>query len=67
MKLVGVEELMFTSDEQSNLANSLKLRPADDVMLTINFMRDKGGIKNLSVIQVRPHGHKDHMTIMLIT
>ncbi len=64
MKRLGAEELLFTSDAQAVLPRSLKLRPADDVMLTINFMRDKGGIQNLSRVQV---GGCGHMTTTLVT
>ena len=49
----GVEELMFTSDGQFYLNNSLPLRPSADVLLTVNFMNDKNAFKNLKRLQVR--------------
>lgn len=52
MRRLGVEELMFTSDGQFYLNNSLPLRPSDDVLLTVNFMNDKGAFTNLKRVQV---------------
>ena len=49
----GVEELMFTSDGQFYLNNSLPLRPSPDVLLTVNFMNDKNAFQNLKRLQVR--------------
>ena len=49
---LGVEELMFTSDSQFFLNSSLLIRPSKDVLLTVNFMNDKGAFKNLKRIQV---------------
>ena len=52
MKRLGVKELLFTSDGQDKLDLALRLRPSNDVMLTVNFMSDRNGLKNLSRIQV---------------
>lgn len=53
MRKLGVQELLFTSDGQGSVAKSLQLRPAHDVLLTINFMADNGGIEDLKELQVR--------------
>ena len=45
-------ELLFTSESQQELDSSLKLRPADDVLLTVNFMTDRNGLVHLTEIQV---------------
>ena len=52
MRSLGVMELLFTSDGQTAVDTSLKLRPAQDVLLTVNFMTDRNGIKNLIRVQV---------------
>ena len=53
MRKVGVVELMFTSDGQFYLNNSVLLRPAKDVLLTVNFMNNKEAFTNLKRLQVR--------------
>lgn len=52
LKRVGVVELLFTSDGQQALDNSLKLRPAQDVLITVNFMTNKNALEHLAQIQV---------------
>lgn len=61
MKRLGVTELLFTSDGQGSVTKSLKLRPAEEVLMTINLMTDNGGIEDLKRLQVRGHVN----TIML--
>ena len=52
MRKLGVVELMFTSDGQFYLNNSIPLRPAEDVLLTVNFMNNKEAFTNLKRLQV---------------
>ena len=55
LRKVGVVELLFTSDNQKFVDQSLTMRPAEEVLLTLNFMNDHGGLDRLKVIQVRHH------------
>jgi len=52
MRDLGVVELLFTSDGQVALEKSRALRPAKDVLLTVNFQTEKGGLKKLLTLQV---------------
>ena len=52
---MGVVELLFTSDNQKYVNQSLVMKPAEEVLLTLNFMNDHGGLDRLKVIQVRHH------------
>ncbi len=60
---LGVKELLFTSDGQGSVPKSLNLRPADDVLITINLMTDNGGVEDIKRLQVR--SHDCHVTSML--
>lgn len=52
MRKLGVVELMFTSDGQLYLNESLLFRPAKDVLLTVNFMNKKEAFTSLKTVQV---------------
>lgn len=52
MRKLGVVEQLFTSDGQWFLNDSVPLRPASDVLLTVNFMKDKEAFTNLKRLQV---------------
>ena len=52
MRKLGVVEQLFTSDGQWFLNDSVPLRPANDVLLTVNFMKDKEAFTNLKRLQV---------------
>jgi hypothetical protein len=52
MRKLGAVEQLFTSDGQWYLNDSVPLRPASDVLLTVNFMNDKGAFTNLKRLQV---------------
>ena len=54
MRDLGVVELLFTSDGQVALEHSRTLRPAKDVLLTVNFQNEKQGLglKKLLELQV---------------
>ncbi len=49
---VGFKELLFTSDGQDTLDSAFRLRPHEDVLLTVNFMRDRNGLEQLEEFQV---------------
>ena len=52
MRKLGAVEQLFTSDGQFFLNASVPLRPANDVLLTVNFMKDKEAFSNLKRLQV---------------
>lgn len=62
-------ELLFTSDSQHYLNESALRKPAEEVLLTVNFMNDVGGLDRLKEIQVRyspsSHTHNTHTTSIL--
>jgi hypothetical protein len=79
MRRLEVIELLFTSDGQGSVTKSLQLRPASEVLITINLMSDNGGIDELKRLQVgvscgvlhamylsrvcQSHDHRYHMIV----
>ena len=61
---LGVVELMFTSDGQFYLNDSLPLRPSEDVLLTVNFMNNKEAFSNLKRLQVSGERFSECLTFM---
>jgi len=55
MRDLGVVELLFTSDGQVALENSRTLRPAKDVLLTVNFQNEKQGLGLKKLLELQPH------------
>ena len=53
MRKLGVVELLFTSDGQSNIEKALKMRPDPDVLVTVNFQSELGAVRKLQKLQVR--------------
>ena len=52
MHNLGVVEMLFTSDGQFSLDDARALRPARDVLITVNFQKENGGLKQLQNVQV---------------
>ena len=57
LREMGAVELLFTSDSQYYLNESVLRKPAEEVLLTVNFMNDGGGLDRLKEIQVRHSLH----------
>ena len=56
MRHLGVLELLFTSDGQTNIEKALAMRPDPDVLVTVNFQNEQGALRKLRKLQVRRVG-----------
>lgn len=51
MRHLGVLELLFTSDGQTNIEKALAMRPDPDVLVTVNFQNEQGALRKLRKLQ----------------
>ena len=49
---MGFKEQLFTSDGQDTLESAVRLRPHEEVLLTVNYMHDRNALEQLEELQV---------------